>query len=322
MTEALANALGAARRISRSRSADYVGTEHLLAGLLEGETSTAREVLRRLGVDAASLARATADLAESPSPRGPIVLPPETDPSKVEFPYSQKAHVAYRAALASRDDFGGVVGTGQLLIALLDPEFVSGAVAATFGIKVEAAREALRTSYETDELAFRSDAWAAPLVRVDQLREDQWRVWRELRLKALSMDPSAFGMTLDVASKKADADWIQDAATKDGDFPLIVYLDGVAAGMCFVKVEGIVARLYAMWVDVAYRGRGCGSALVDRALEIAHKHGCNSVELRVTASNAAAVGLYRSRGFRETGETSPLRAGSDVETKTMVLQIE
>ncbi len=159
MTEALAAALEAARRISRSRSADYVGTEHILAGLLEGENSTAREVLERLGVDAAALAKATEELTESPPPRGPIVVPPDVDPAKVEFPYSQKAHLAYRAALASRDSFGGVVGTGQLLIALLDPEFVSGGVAATFGIKIEEAREALRMSYEKDEMAFRSDVW-------------------------------------------------------------------------------------------------------------------------------------------------------------------
>ncbi len=38
--------------------------------------------------------------------------------------------------------------------------------------------------------------------------------------------------------------------------------------------------------------------------------GCDTIELSVTETNAAAIALYQSRGFVLTGESEPLRADS------------
>jgi len=59
------------------------------------------------------------------------------------------------------------------------------------------------------------------------------------------------------------------------------------------------ARLYSIAVDPEFRGRSAGSALLDAAESAARDHGCASVRLEVSPSNAAALALYRSRGFAE-----------------------
>lgn len=50
-----------------------------------------------------------------------------------------------------------------------------------------------------------------------------------------------------------------------------------------------------------YRGKGIGRRLLVRTLEAANGFGFRRIELKVRASNAAAIGLYKSLGFTEEG---------------------
>ena len=52
-------------------------------------------------------------------------------------------------------------------------------------------------------------------------------------------------------------------------------------------------------VDQAYRGQSVGRNLVDAGLEAVESRGSRATYLEVRASNAAAIRLYRSRGFEE-----------------------
>ena len=52
-------------------------------------------------------------------------------------------------------------------------------------------------------------------------------------------------------------------------------------------------------VDRAHRGRSVGSRLLDAGLETVTSSGSRATFLEVRASNAAAIGLYMSRGFEE-----------------------
>jgi ribosomal-protein-alanine N-acetyltransferase len=49
------------------------------------------------------------------------------------------------------------------------------------------------------------------------------------------------------------------------------------------------------------RGRGVGRLLVERAVHECRARGAETVSLEVRPSNVAALSLYRSLGFRETG---------------------
>ena len=66
----------------------------------------------------------------------------------------------------------------------------------------------------------------------------------------------------------------------------------------FILDEGEIANLA---VDVAARGTGVGSALLDAALAEARRRGAVMVYLEVRESNAAARALYASRRFEEVG---------------------
>jgi ribosomal protein S18 acetylase RimI-like enzyme len=73
-----------------------------------------------------------------------------------------------------------------------------------------------------------------------------------------------------------------------------------------VDLEGTV-HLFGMWVDPEFRGRGIGRGLLDEALRwIQRSHRGRAVLLDVNPRQVAAVHLYESRGFRRTGNSSPL----------------
>lgn len=81
-----------------------------------------------------------------------------------------------------------------------------------------------------------------------------------------------------------------------------------AARMCgFALVDwsressGVVAYIQTLEVLPAGRGRGIGGALLDALENSARDAGAKSVWLHVEATNAAAIRLYESHGFRLEG---------------------
>lgn len=60
------------------------------------------------------------------------------------------------------------------------------------------------------------------------------------------------------------------------------------------------ARLFTLAVAPEARGRGVARALLDALEGDARARGCEGVRLEVRVDNAAAIALYRARGYRET----------------------
>jgi ribosomal protein S18 acetylase RimI-like enzyme len=56
-----------------------------------------------------------------------------------------------------------------------------------------------------------------------------------------------------------------------------------------------------MLVDLGWRGRGVGSALIQAAISQARARGLHKLCLEVFAQNTAAIALYRKSGFIEEG---------------------
>lgn len=85
-------------------------------------------------------------------------------------------------------------------------------------------------------------------------------------------------------------------------------------GMLFGRLDADVEILDigAMWVDPEARRQGVGASLVEAALEWAREAGAERSELWVTVGNDAAERLYAAAGYNPTGETEPLREGSQV----------
>ena len=70
--------------------------------------------------------------------------------------------------------------------------------------------------------------------------------------------------------------------------------------------KGSSLTLVGMFVEPAGRRRGLGAALVDAVTDWARARGATQLYLGVTATNHAAIRLYRRCGFRPTGQREPL----------------
>ena len=157
-------------------------------------------------------------------------------------------------------------------------------------------------------------------AHVRQLRPQDWRVWRELRLRALADAPDAFAETLAQARARGDEDW-SELASRPGVAQLVAERAGAPAGMAVAVIDAedpARADLFGMWVAPEARSAGLGGALVDAALAWTRGRAVLELSLRVAEGNEAARALYLGRGFRETGEQAELREGGGLQSRTMV----
>jgi [ribosomal protein S18]-alanine N-acetyltransferase len=77
-------------------------------------------------------------------------------------------------------------------------------------------------------------------------------------------------------------------------------------------------------VDPAWRSRGVGQRLMDRAVDGARGRGARRMFLEVRASNEAALSLYRSFGFRPDGRRPGYyrtSAGESIDAITLSLSL-
>jgi ribosomal protein S18 acetylase RimI-like enzyme len=83
---------------------------------------------------------------------------------------------------------------------------------------------------------------------------------------------------------------------------LVAILNGKVAGLGGLAPQNArCAELCKLHVDPAWQGRGIGRHLALALMQHACDAGFAEVELHVTATQTAALALYRSLGFRETG---------------------
>ncbi|MFB9233999.1 GNAT family N-acetyltransferase [Plantactinospora siamensis] len=135
------------------------------------------------------------------------------------------------------------------------------------------------------------------------LTEDDWPIWRELRLAALADAPYAFSSPL-ADWQGAPAERWRSRLALPGAYNMVAVLDGVPVGMA-TGVPGDradVVELISMWVSPAARGRGVGDRLMVELLRWAAERDAREVRLAVMPDNPAAIGLYRRHGFEPTGE--------------------
>ncbi|RKN22054.1 GNAT family N-acetyltransferase [Micromonospora musae] len=141
------------------------------------------------------------------------------------------------------------------------------------------------------------------------LTEGDWKIWRELRLAALTEAPYAFGSQL--------ADWQGDGDREDrwrgrlaiaGAFNVVAMLDGQPVGMASgvpTDRDGVV-ELISMYVAPVGRGRGLGDHLLRAVEQWARQVGAGTLRLAVVEGNANASALYLRNGFHDTGELGDL----------------
>lgn len=176
------------------------------------------------------------------------------------------------------------------------------------------------TSQETSRDASRSTSRGTSTgtpLRI--LGEDDWPVWREIRLRALRDSPSAFGSTYARELGLTERDWRHRLTRPDCVSVLAHDGDGPPVGMGggFPDLPGFL-HVVAMWVDPDARGRGVGRAVLGGIEAWARGRGLR-LHLDVNTTNTGARRCYEHFGFTGTGETRPLRDGSSELLERMVL---
>lgn len=155
-------------------------------------------------------------------------------------------------------------------------------------------------------------------MEIREVRPDEWRSLKRLRLRALEEDPDAFGSTFAEESARPDAAWRSRAREGWGHGPQLTLaaVDGdrwFGMAVCVIpEAEARSANVYAMWVDPAARRQGVGRSLLQALTEWAASKGAAELLLTVAETNTAAVTLYERAGFASTGESHALRPDSPV----------
>ena len=93
--------------------------------------------------------------------------------------------------------------------------------------------------------------------------------------------------------------------------PLSWFGRGRIEGFIMVRLAGDEGEVLTVAVAPKVRGRGYGTRLLDDALMALRQKGVRAVFLEVAESNAAALTLYRRRGFAEVGERRAYAARAD-----------
>jgi GNAT superfamily N-acetyltransferase len=139
---------------------------------------------------------------------------------------------------------------------------------------------------------------------VGRLGEEDWRVWRDVRLAALADAPAAFGTSPDDARAVQEEDWramIRDAAI------FIATTEGPPAGVVagLHRASALERGLGAMWVAPPWRGRGVAATLAAAVIAWTVSEGAATIGLWVPDDNPRARRFYERQGFRATGRRKP-----------------
>ena len=132
-------ALIRAREDARRRRHEYVGTEHLLLGLLAEEDTLVVDVLENLRVRPIDLQVAVEQMLIEGRPSGRIQTP--------DLPYTARARVVLDQAISAAHEFGdGYVGTQHLLLGLIrEKQGIAARAMTTSGLtELELMREIVR----------------------------------------------------------------------------------------------------------------------------------------------------------------------------------
>jgi ribosomal protein S18 acetylase RimI-like enzyme len=161
----------------------------------------------------------------------------------------------------------------------------------------------------------------SPRPEICRLTPDDWKIYRDLRLTALTNDALAYGSTVERERQFGEADFrarleqraMFAACVGDHDVGLVGGVDFDQSG---------VADLISMWVAPEARRQGIGDALVRTVLDWARDQGFDQVELWVTEGNDSAERLYARHGFTRTGERQHIRPNDpDTWEVKMVLRL-
>lgn len=88
--------------------------------------------------------------------------------------------------------------------------------------------------------------------------------------------------------------------------PYLALDDGEPVGVCGVASESARAHVRHFAIDHRRQGEGLGRLMLDEVIKAIRKSqpACRAVQVTTHPENEAALALYRSAGFRDTGDVA------------------
>ena len=139
-TAATREVLDLSRKASVKRNHEYIGTEHILFGLLASQAEALRALTDRLNLDRAWVASRLDAIIQRG--KGPV-------PASIDWPFTSRAKRVLELAIESAGSSGTIdVGPEHLLVGLCAEERgIAAQALAESGITVETVRKALKDIY-------------------------------------------------------------------------------------------------------------------------------------------------------------------------------
>jgi ribosomal protein S18 acetylase RimI-like enzyme len=159
-------------------------------------------------------------------------------------------------------------------------------------------------------------------ITVRVIGEEDWQLYRDVRLAALRDAPDAFIAT------EAQEETLDEPAWRERihrSRRLVAEIDGSPIGVVSIGPgdpdSSSTGELFGLWVAPAGRGTGVAWKLVEagaaRALADGHTHlGC-----WVGTDNGRAVAFASSFGFRPTGTRRPMRVTNGTDGAEEILMV-
>ncbi|MBN1151534.1 GNAT family N-acetyltransferase [candidate division WOR-3 bacterium] len=141
-----------------------------------------------------------------------------------------------------------------------------------------------------------------PLIR--RIREEDWQIYRNIRLDAMKESPMAFSTTYQDAQKRDDRTWKEQVHSAVSGSERCTYLafDGdkaIGVASIYGTDEEGVGELIQVWVSPDYRGTSTAFDLIKTVLDWASRENYKSILAIVRKDNEKAVNFYIKFGFEK-----------------------
>src|SRR5665648_1092446 len=148
-------------------------------------------------------------------------------------------------------------------------------------------------------------------LSVRALDEDDWQVYRDLRLAALQESPDAFVDSYETESRHDEQFWrerlrrtIRFVAERNAE-PIGV------VGLGLNDKDAEIGEIFSLWVAPDARVTHVAWYLVGAAAKQAYQDGRKRLYFWVGSENVPAIGFASNFGFRPTSERRPKRVSSN-----------
>jgi ribosomal protein S18 acetylase RimI-like enzyme len=165
---------------------------------------------------------------------------------------------------------------------------------------------------------------SVPNVEVREVTKHDWRLLRQVRLRALQDAPHAFISSYKVEVNYTERHW-RDLIRDDSRW-LVAFLGPEPVGLAAATTErgagsSKECHVEGMWVAPSHRNSGVARELMTKLINTMGAQGVQTILLWVLDGNDAARNAYRHLGFNPTGERQRLRTDPSRSEEHMCLSI-